>query len=179
MRALVTVIFISVCLGSSVRGEEPADGNVKLHPLAHDKTGVSWVYPFAAAKKRATDEKRLLNRRFIAVSFDLSSSGALGDPAARAFVVKAKPELGRNMVGTPPVLVMNAAGEVLAELSNYGSTREMLALLTRTLAENPKFNAYTECKQGNRARISSADSRVSLLNRIGYMGARHPDLIAK
>ena len=60
MRALVPVLLVAVCLSSSVRGVESAEGEGKTHPLAHDKTGVSWVYPFATAKKRAADEKRLL-----------------------------------------------------------------------------------------------------------------------
>ena len=60
MRALVPVLLVSVCLGSSARGEESADGDGRIHPLAHDKTGVFWVYPFATAKKRAADETRLL-----------------------------------------------------------------------------------------------------------------------
>lgn len=60
MRALVPVLLVFSCLIAPVRGDELAEGEGKIHPLAHDKTGVAWVYPFATAKKRAAENSRLL-----------------------------------------------------------------------------------------------------------------------
>lgn len=30
------------------------------HPLVHDKTGIEWTFPFNEARKKASEEKRIL-----------------------------------------------------------------------------------------------------------------------
>jgi tetratricopeptide (TPR) repeat protein len=79
----------------------------------------------------------LANRRFVPFFFDLSTRGAAGDADARAFVVAARKDLRGAGVATPPVLFMNAKGEVLAEVSNYATADQVLAAMLNVLKENP------------------------------------------
>ncbi len=93
-----------------------------------------------------SDERiiRLANRRFVPVFFDLQDGSPAGDPDARRFLVAARPVFGRGSVPTPPVLLMNAAGAVLGEVSNYASADEVLEAMRKVLEEHPDFNQPTE-----------------------------------
>ncbi len=83
--------------------------------------------------------RRLVNRRFVPLYFDLADDGAAADPAARAFVVAARPALGNEAVAPPNVLLMSAAGEVVAELDPYLRPAEFLARLLEVLRNEPEF----------------------------------------
>ena len=72
------------------------------------------------------DVVRLANRRFVPFYFDLAIEGAAGDADARKFVVAARKDLGGGGVPTPPVLFMNAKGEVLGEVGNYATEAQVL-----------------------------------------------------
>ena len=93
-----------------------------------------------------SDERilRLANRRFVPFFFDLSTSGAVGDKDARTFVVKARKELGGGGVPTPPVLFMNADGEVLGEVDNYASADAVFAAMKKILAGHPELAKESE-----------------------------------
>jgi hypothetical protein len=85
-----------------------------------------------------SDERviRLANRRFVPFFFDLANDGAVGDRDARAFVVKARKELGGGGVPTPPILFMTADGEVLGEVDNYASADAVYAAMKKVLANH-------------------------------------------
>jgi tetratricopeptide (TPR) repeat protein len=83
--------------------------------------------------------RRLINRRFVPLYFDLDDGGAAADPAARAFVVAARPALDAGTVATPDVLLMTAEGRVVAELDPYQGPREFLGKLLEVLRAEPEF----------------------------------------
>ena len=85
----------------------------------------------------------LLNRRFVPLYFDLSERRAAGDEDARAFVVDARWNLGKQRVGAPPTLVMTVDGHVLKEIDNYATSEEVLQSLTHVLTAHPSFNKPT------------------------------------
>jgi len=110
-----------------------------------------------------SDERivRRINRRFVPLYFDLDPGGALRDNKARAFVVKAKPELGRSAVGTPPVLVMTPDGDVLGEIDNYASEEAVLDALGDVLAAHPGWDEPSDEEQAI-SKSGSALERASL-----------------
>jgi len=83
--------------------------------------------------------RRLVNRRFVPLYFDLDDGGAAADPAARAFVVAARPALGEGSVATPNALLMTPGGEVVLELDPYQAPPEFLAGLRSALRARPEF----------------------------------------
>ncbi len=89
----------------------------------------------------------LINRRFVPFYFDLSDSGAAADPEARAFVVRAKPELGKCPVPTPPLLIMTPEGEVLTEVSNYAPADRVLEVMQRVLRAHPQYDRLSPEEQ--------------------------------
>ncbi len=92
-----------------------------------------------------SDERviRRINRRFVPHYFDLSPAGAAKDADARRMVLAAKPELGRQSVTTPPVLLLTPQGELLAEVSNYASETDLLASLDDVLAAHGDWDVAT------------------------------------
>jgi hypothetical protein len=110
---------------------------------------------------------RLVNRRFVPLYFDLNPGGALADNKARAFVVKAKPDLGGSAVSTPPVLVMTPQGEVLGEVDNYATEEVVLDSLRDVLGRHSGWNQPSEEEK----RISKSGSpleRAYLLLDLGH-----------
>lgn len=83
--------------------------------------------------------RRLVNRRFVPLYFDLDDGGAAADSAARAFVIAARPALGEGSVATPNALVMTAEGAVVAELDPYQTPEAFLAQLEAALRARPEF----------------------------------------
>lgn len=81
----------------------------------------------------------MVNRRFVPIYFDLDDQGAAADPAARAFVISARPELGAGTVPTPNVLLMTSEGQVIAELDPYLAPEQFLAKLLTALKAQPDF----------------------------------------
>lgn len=83
--------------------------------------------------------RRLVNRRFVPLYFDLDDGGAAADSAARAFVIAARPALGEGSVATPNALVMTPEGAVVAELDPYQAPETFLAELKAALRARPEF----------------------------------------
>ncbi|MBI2920549.1 MAG: hypothetical protein HYY18_05645 [Planctomycetes bacterium] len=83
----------------------------------------------------------LANRRFVNFYFDLSDEGAAGDPDARKFVTAIKKELGRASVGTPSILIVSAAGDIVGETDNFASSGVVYAAMKKALKERPEFDA--------------------------------------
>lgn len=104
----------------------------------------------------------LLNRRFVPLYFDLSDRGAAADPAARKFVVAARPNLGGRQVPTPPVLILTPEGKVLAETSNYGSTKQVLGMLVRVLKDHPEYNKPSAAEQAATSAMERARIQLDL-----------------
>ena len=113
-----------------------------------------------------SDERiiRLANRRFVPFFFDLSNRGAAGDPKAREFLVKAKPQFGRRGVPTPPVFFMTSEGKVVGEISNYASADAVLAKMRAVLKDNPTYAAPTEAEKAETDPIRKADALIDLLD---------------
>jgi len=105
---------------------------------------------------------RLANRRFVPFYFDLSTRGAAGDADARTFVVAARKELGGGGVPTPPVLFMNAKGEVLGEVSNYATEAQVLAAMLKVLKDYKQFNEATEAEQAVKTVVDRAQILIDL-----------------
>ena len=77
----------------------------------------------------------LLNRRFVPFYFDLSNHGYAGDPDARKWVVKRRPDMGGMSVNTPPILIMTPEGKVAGKFSNYANSKVvLLASVTKSLS---------------------------------------------
>jgi tetratricopeptide (TPR) repeat protein len=89
-----------------------------------------------------SDERiiRLVNRRFVPFFFDLFPMGFAVDAKAREFVTKLRPDLATLSVNTPPVLFVDADGQLLREVSNYCSSEELLAALLELLEKHPEHN---------------------------------------
>lgn len=100
----------------------------------------------------------LINARFLPIYFDLNSSAPAADAGARKLVVALKPGLGKASVPTPPVLIVNADGELLAEVSNYASETEMRRALLQVLERHPQYalpdEAELKASPIHRARIA-------------------------
>jgi tetratricopeptide (TPR) repeat protein len=99
---------------------------------------------------------KLANRRFVAFYFDLSNRGFAGDPDAREFVVKKRKELGGRGVPTPPVLFMTPDGEVVGEVSNYASEKEVLAEMLDVLKDYPEYDKATEAEKNEKSPVARA-----------------------
>ena len=104
----------------------------------------------------------LLNRRFVALYFDLSDRGAAADPAARKFVVAARPRLGGRAVPTPPVLIMTPDGKVVGETSNYSSTAQVLGALLAALEDHPEYNKPSPAEQAAATPLARARIQLNL-----------------
>ena len=111
-----------------------------------------------------SDERilRLANRRFIPFYFDLSNSGAAGDPDARAFVVKVRSEYGGRGVPTPDLLLMTPEGKLLGNVSNYASADQVLALMRDTLEKYPQFNQPSQAERDAKDPIEVAQIKIDL-----------------
>jgi len=114
-----------------------------------------------------SDERivRLANRRFVPFFFDLDSGGAVGDKDARAFVVKARKNLGGGSVSTPPILFMNADGEVLGEADNYATADQVYAAMKKVLEKHPDF-----AKESDAETKLTGLGRAELLVDLGDLG---------
>lgn len=117
-----------------------------------------------------SDERiiRLANRRFVPFYFDLADRGHAGDRDARRFVVARKKAYGGRSVPTPNLLLMNAEGELLGEVSNYASEDKVLAAMQRVLRRHPSYAAWGEAEK-RAAPLAKARIRIDLLD---YDGAR-------
>ncbi len=73
------------------------------------------------------------------VYFDLQDGAPAGDADARVFVVGARRELGGASVTTPPVLFMNAKGEVLGEVDNFATEDQVYGAMLAVLEKHPAF----------------------------------------
>ncbi len=104
----------------------------------------------------------LLNRRFVALYFDLSDRGAAADPAARKFVVAARPRLGGRAVPTPPLLIMTPDGKVVGETSNYSSTAQVLSMLLAALEDHPEYNKPSPAEQAAATPLERARIQLNL-----------------
>ena len=111
-----------------------------------------------------SDERilRLANRRFVPFYFDLSNRGVAGDPDARAFVVKVKPEYGGRGVPTPELLVMTPEGKLLGSVSNYSSADKVLALMRAMLEQYPRFNQPSQAERDATDPIEVAQIKIDL-----------------
>ncbi len=103
--------------------------------------------------------------------FDLSNRGAAGDPQARAFLVKAKPQFGKGMVPTPPVFFMNAQGKVLGEISNYAKPDDVLKTMLHVLAINPAYAKPSDAEKAIKDPIELANLRIDLQDYAGAQSA--------
>jgi len=120
------------------------------HPLEKDRTGMQWVLPFKQAREKAKQGRRLL----------------LIKPVA---------------FGTSPDGGWYYAG---LGLFHSGKKEEAIRLWGKTItgcSQDPWIYrcdwAYCNAKaNGGRKMFSSSGPRTSLLNRIGYMGRKNPDL---
>lgn len=81
-----------------------------------------------------------VNRRFVPISFDLSNQGALGDPAAREFVIAIHPELAKATVQPPPVMFVTPDGELLGETLKSFTAEQTLEGIAKVLAEHPEWD---------------------------------------
>lgn len=117
-----------------------------------------------------SDERviRLINQRFVPFYFDLSNHGVMADPAARKFVVKANRRLGGQGVPTPNLMIMTPAGKVVGEVSNYGTTAQILEGLLRALDEHPQFDRPSEVEKNHCDDVMAAEIKIDLLD---YDGA--------
>ncbi len=117
-----------------------------------------------------SDEKviRLINRRFVPLYFDLSKHGVMADRGARKFVVRANRRLGGSGVPTPNLMIMTPKGKVVGEVSNYGTTREVLKGLLRALDRNPDYDQPSELEKNHTDDIMAAQIKIDLLH---YEGA--------
>jgi hypothetical protein len=117
-----------------------------------------------------SDERviRLINRRFVPLYFDLSKHGVMADKAARKFVVQANGRLGGQGVPTPNLMIMTTKGKVVGEVSNYGTTRQVLKGLLRALDKNPDYDQPSELEKNHTDDIMAAQIKVDLLD---YEGA--------
>lgn len=115
-----------------------------------------------------SDERviRLINRRFVALYFDLDRNGALADNAARDFVLKIKPELGNSAVSTPPVLVLTPDGESFGEIDNYATEEQMLSSLHDVLAKHVEWNQPSDEEQ----RVTKAGTPIERANLLIDLG---------
>lgn len=120
-----------------------------------------------------SDERvvRLANRRFVPFYFDLSNRGFAGDPDARAFVVKRRPELGGRGVPTPPVLLMTPDGEVVGEVSNYASEDEVLRAMLAALKKRPEFDRPAPEEKAVTDPVARAEILLDLHDRKGALRA--------
>ena len=118
-----------------------------------------------------SDERviRLINRRFVPIYFDLSNRGVMADADARKFVVKAAAVLGGGGVPTPNLMIMTPEGKVVTEVSNYGSTYQVLKGLMKALRKQPKFDQPGPAEKDHKNDLEAADARIDLLD---YDGAR-------
>jgi tetratricopeptide (TPR) repeat protein len=107
---------------------------------------------------------KLINRRFVALAFDLApmklegqgvSIGAMSDPDARRFTLEADPDLEGDAVDTPPVLIATWNGDVVGRISNYATEDEFLRELVDVLAGHPEWNDDRDLK----AKSSEAAAR--------------------
>lgn len=119
-----------------------------------------------------SDERviRLINRRFVPLYFDLSLGGAAADRKARQAVVKAKPDLGKAAVETPPLLVMTPDGKVLGEVDNYVGEEELWKSLLALLAKHAEWNAPSD-EEKRIAREGTPIERATLLFDLGNLAA--------
>jgi len=119
-----------------------------------------------------SDERviRLINRRFVPFYFDLSDSGVMADPDARRFVVKANRRLGGRGVPTPNLMIMTPEGEVVTEVSNYGTTAQVLRGLVHALERKPDYDQPSQMEKEHTEDIIAAQIRIDLLD---DDGARH------
>ena len=118
-----------------------------------------------------SDERviRLINRRFVPIYFDLSDHGVMADRDARRFVVKANRVLGGGGVPTPNLMIMTPAGKVVTEVSNYGSTYQVLKGLMKALRKQPELDQPGPAEKDHKDDLVAADARIDLLD---YDGAR-------
>jgi hypothetical protein len=116
-----------------------------------------------------SDERvvNLANRRFVAYYFDVANTGAAGDPAAREFVVKSRPELGGSAIPTPPVLFMTPEGKVLSEVPNFASKEQVLKVMRTVLDNNPGFDAPKAGESRLRKAYDKALLRFELADNAG------------
>jgi hypothetical protein len=91
--------------------------------------------------------RRLANRRFVCLYFDLADDGAAGDPDARKFVVKLKKELGGNGVPPPNVLLVTPDGVLAGEAGNFEGTDEVYSAMRKALKDKPEFDAESETEK--------------------------------
>jgi len=112
-----------------------------------------------------SDERiiRLINRRFVPIYFDLSDRGVMADPGARKFVVRANKRLGGRGVPTPNLMIMTPKGKVVGEVSNYGTTVQVLKGLRRALKKHPEFNKPSELEKHHTDDIVAAQVKIDLL----------------
>jgi len=106
---------------------------------------------------------RLINRRFVPLYFDLSNNGVMADSDARKFVVRANKSLGGRGVPTPNLMIMTTKGKVVVEVSNYGTTAEVLKGLRRALKKHPEFNQPSELEKNHTDDIMAAQIKIDLL----------------
>jgi hypothetical protein len=66
-RSLVLVLAAVACASPPAASRQDPD----VHPLSLDRTGIEWVYPFAEARARAEQAKRLLMIKPIAFGTNL------------------------------------------------------------------------------------------------------------
>lgn len=94
--------------------------------------------------------------------FDLGADGAAADPAARAFVVAARPTLGEGSVRTPAVLLMTSDGEVVGELDPFLAPSEFLAGMHSVLAARPAFAQLSEAERALTDPLARAELALDL-----------------
>lgn len=94
--------------------------------------------------------------------FDLSPRGAAGDADALAFVVAERPLLGGRSVPTPPLLFMTPEGDVLAEISNYATEDQVLAVMLKVLGEHPEYAEPDEAEQHAESAVERARIELDL-----------------
>lgn len=117
-----------------------------------------------------SDERivRLANRSFVPFYFDLNPTAVAGDAKALAFVTAKRQELAGRSVPTPPVLFMNAEGDVLGEVSNYGSEDDVLSAMLEVLEKHPEYR-HTP-KDGDS--LTAVEKAEWLLDLHDYDGAK-------
>ncbi len=116
-----------------------------------------------------SDERviRLINRRFVPLYFDLSDRGVMADRDARKFVVRANKRLGGQGVPTPNLMIMTPKGKVVGEVSNYGTTRQILKGLLRALDKNRDYDQPSELEKNHTDDLMAAQIKIDLLDHEG------------
>ncbi|GIW82957.1 MAG: hypothetical protein KatS3mg105_4764 [Gemmatales bacterium] len=96
--------------------------------------------------------------------FDLSDRGAAADPEARKFVVAQRKELAGGAVPTPPFLLMNADGKVLAAVNAYASPDQIYEAMRKVLRNHPEYDQPSEEEKKLRSPIERAQVQIDLGN---------------